>query len=412
MSQMAKMYPRWIEERVRNEMSDTRVVLLSGPRQAGKTTLAKKVAEKGARFLTLDDPTTLSAAKNDPVAFVRGLDRATIDEIQRAPELILAIKRSVDEDTRPGRFLLTGSANLLTIPTVADSLAGRMAIVDLLPLSVSEIRRRPSRFLDEVFRGNAPKPSETIVGEDLVTAVLTGGYPEVLLRSTWNRRRDWCLNYVRAIIERDVRDVAHIEKAHQLPRLLRVLAHHSGQLVNYSGIGAPLGLTHVTTQKYAGIFGQLFMISLLPPWSRNELKRLIKTPKLHFLDSGLLAALKDLSPQRLQADRGAFGSLLETFVVSEVLKLASWTSLRYSMSHYRDKEQNEVDIVIEDHGQKTVGLEVKASATVTSADFGGLRKLAEASGKHFALGLVLYDGDAVVPFGPNLFASPISSLWG
>jgi predicted AAA+ superfamily ATPase len=240
-------------------MSDTRVVLLSGPRQAGKTTLAKKVAEKGATFLTLDDPTTLSAAKNDPVAFVRGLDRATIDEIQRAPELVLAIKRSVDEDTRPGRFLLTGSANLLTIPTVADSLAGRMAIVDLLPLSMSEIRRRPTRFLYEVFRGNAPMPSEKIVGEDLVTAVLTGGYPEVLLRRTWNRRRDWCLNYVRAIIERDVRDVAHIEKAQQLPRLLRVLAHHSGQLVNYSGLGAPLGLTHVTTQKYAGIFEQLFL---------------------------------------------------------------------------------------------------------------------------------------------------------
>ena len=405
------MYPRWIEERVRNEMSDTRVVLLSGPRQAGKTTLAKKVAEKGAIFLTLDDQTVLSAAKSDPVGFVRGLDRATIDEIQRAPELILAIKRSVDEDTRPGRFLLTGSANLLTVPTVADSLAGRMAIVDLLPLSMSEIRRRPSRFLEEVFHGNAPRPSETIIGEDLVTAVLTGGYPEALLRSTWNRRRDWCLNYVRSILERDVRDVAQIEKAQQLPGLLRVLAHHSGQLANYSGLGAPLGLTHVTTQKYVGIFRQLFLTFLLPPWSRNELKRLIKTPKLHFFDSGLLAALRDMSPQRLAADRGAFGSLLETFVVSEVLKMASWTGQRYSMSHYRDKEQNEIDIVIEDHHKTIVGLEVKAGATVRSADFTGLRTLAETSGRHFALGLVLYDGDTVVPFGPNLFAAPISSIW-
>jgi predicted AAA+ superfamily ATPase len=406
------MYPRWIEKRVRTELSDTRVVLLSGPRQAGKTTLARKLAEKGATFLSLDDPTALSAAKADPVAFVRGLDRATIDEIQRAPELILAIKRSVDEDPRPGRFLLTGSANLLTVPTVADSLAGRMAIVDLLPLSVSEIRRRPSTFLEQVFHGNAPKPSEPILGEDLVTAVLTGGYPEVLLRSTWSRRRDWCLDYVRAIIERDVRDVAQIEKAQQLPRLLRLLAHHSGQLVNYSGLGAPLGLTHVTTQKYAGILGQLFLTFLLPPWSSNELNRLIKTPKLHFLDSGLLAALRDLSPQRLAADRGPFGSLLETFVVSEVLKLASWTDRRYSMSHYRDKDQDEVDIVIEDQDQKIVGLEVKAGATVIPGDFTGLRKLAKASGKNFALGLVLYDGDSVVPFGPSLFAAPISSLWG
>jgi len=405
------MYPRWIERRVRAELSDTRVVLLAGPRQAGKTTLAKKVAEEHATFLTLDDPTVLSAAKDDPVGFVRGLDRATIDEVQRAPDLILAIKRSVDEDTRPGRFLLTGSANLLTLPLVADSLAGRMAIVDLLPLSVSEIRRHPSHFLEEAFRGHVPKPKDLVLGEALVTAVLTGGYPEVLLRSTWNRRRDWCLDYVRAIVERDVRDIAQIDKAQQLPRLLRVLAHHSGQLVNYSGLGAPLGLTHVTTQKYAGLFEQLFLTRLLPPWSNNELKRLIKTPKIHFLDSGLLAALRDLSPQRIADDRSAFGAVLETFVLSEVLKLSSWSGQRFSLSHYRDKEQNEVDIVIEDQERKIVGLEVKASATVVTADFNGLRKLAESAGKRFTLGLVLYDGDSVVPFGPNLFAAPISALW-
>ena len=405
------MYPRWIERRVRAELSDTRVVLLAGPRQAGKTTLAKKVAEEHATFLTLDDPTVLSAAKDDPVGFVRGLDRATIDEVQRAPDLILAIKRSVDEDPRPGRFLLTGSANLLTLPRVADSLAGRMAIVDLLPLSVSEIRRHPSHFLEEAFRGHAPKPKDLVLGEALVTAVLTGGYPEVLLRSTWNRRRDWCLDYVRAIVERDVRDIAQIDKAQQLPRLLRVLAHHSGQLVNYSGLGAPLGLTHVTTQKYAGLFEQLFLTRLLPPWSNNELKRLIKTPKIHFLDSGLLAALRDLSPQRIADDRSAFGAVLETFVLSEVLKLSSWSGQRFSLSHYRDKEQNEVDIVIEDQERKIVGLEVKASATVVTADFNGLRKLAESAGKRFTLGLVLYDGDSVVPFGPNLFAAPISALW-
>lgn len=405
------MYPRWIEKRVRDELSDTRVVLLAGPRQAGKTTLAKKVASERATFLTLDDPSVLSAAKDDPVGFVRGLDRATIDEVQRAPELILAIKRSVDEDQRPGRFLLTGSANLLTIPKVADSLAGRMAIVDLLPLSISEIQKRQSHFLEEAFRGRASKPKDLILGEDLVTAVLAGGYPEVVLRKTWNRRRDWCLDYVRAIVERDVRDIAQIDKVQQLPRLLRVLAHHSGQLVNYSGLGAPLGLNHVTTQKYAGLFEQLFLTRQLPPWSNNELKRLIKTPKVHFLDSGLLAALRDLSPQRIAEDRGTFGALLETFVLSEVLKLSTWAGQRFTFSHFRDKEQNEVDIIIEDQDRKTVGLEVKASATVAAADFSGLRKLEEAAGKRFTLGLVLYDGDAVVPFGPKLFAAPISSLW-
>ena len=393
-------------------MSDTRVVLLSGPRQAGKTTLARKVAAKGATFLTLDDPTVLSAAKSDPVGFVRGLDRATIDEIQRAPELILAIKRSVDEDTRPGRFLLTGSANLLTVPTVADSLAGRMAIVDLLPLSVSEIKRQPSHFLAEVFHGRLPKPSDLIIGDDLVTAILTGGYPEVLLRSKWNRRRDWCLDYARAIVERDVRDIAQIDKARQLPRLLRVLAHHSGQLVNYSRLGAPLGLTHVTTQKYAGIFEQLFLTRLLPPWSNNELKRLIKTPKLHFLDSGLLATTRGLSFERVKADRGTFGALLESFVFSEVLKLMAASDLRLTPYHFRDQQMHEVDIVLERDDGMIVGIEVKASATVKSSDFAGLRTLAEACKERFAYGVVLYDSADFVPFGDRLAAAPLSSLWG
>jgi predicted AAA+ superfamily ATPase len=213
-------------------------------------------------------------------------------------------------------------------------------------------------------------------------------------------------------VERDVRDIAQIEKLQQLPRLLRVLAHHSGQLVNYSGLGAPLSLTHVTTQKYTGIFEQLFLTRVLPPWANNELKRLIKTPKLHFLDSGLLAALRELSPARLAADRGAFGALLETFIFSEVLKLASWTGQRFEFSHYRDKDQDEVDLVIENPEGKIAGLEVKASATVTASDFNGLRKLAGATGDRFVAGLVLYDGDVVIPFGEKLFAAPISSLWG
>lgn len=405
------MYPRGIEQRIREDLGDTRVVLLSGPRQAGKTTLAKKVAGPGMKFLTLDDPTTLAAARNDPTGFVRGLDRATIDEIQRAPELILAIKRSVDDDPRPGRFLLTGSANLLTLSRVADSLAGRMSIIDLLPLSVAEVQRRPSHFLAEVFQGRVPDASKSLIGEALMDTVLAGGYPEARVRKGWSRQRAWCLDYARAIVERDVRDIAQLDKLQQMPRLLRVLAHHSGQLVNYSKLGGPLGLTHVTTQKYAGVFEQLFLTRVLPPWSNNELSRLIKTPKLHFLDSGLLAALRELSPGSLAADRGAYGALLETFVFSEVLKLASWSGQRFSFSHYRDKEQHEVDLIIENQERKIVGLEVKASATVTSADFAGLRKMAEAAGKRFVAGLVLYDGNTIIPWGPNLWAAPISSLW-
>jgi len=405
------MHPRFIGPRVEAALADTRVVLINGPRQSGKTTLVRQLAGDGRPFLTLDDPTTLAAARRDPVGFVRGLERAVIDEVQRAPEVLLAIKQSVDEDRRPGRFLLTGSANLMMLPRVADSLAGRMATLDLLPLSPAELRRTPSRFLAEVFRGRAPHAGPTLTGAELVEIVLAGGYPEALKRASWPRRRAWHLDYARAIVRRDVRDLAQIDRLSQMPRLLRMLAHHAGQLVNYSGLGAPLALTHVTTQKYAGIFEQLYLIRTLPPWFTNELKRLIKTPKLYFLDSGLLASLRGLTPQRIAADRGPFGALLETLVLAEALKLASWADEAFEFFHFRDKEQNEVDVVIENEEGQLIGLEVKAAASVNPADFGGLRKLAEASGKRFAGGCVLYDHDKVVPFGDRMFAAPISSLW-
>lgn len=405
------MYSRFVEHRIKQALSDTRIVLLIGPRQSGKTTLAQWLARDGMAFLTLDNATSLAAAQQDPVGFVRGLDRAVIDEVQRAPDLFLAIKESVDDDGRPGRFLLTGSANLMTLPRVADSLAGRMEIIRLLPLAQAEIRGASPNFLDAAFQGKVPATGQIVVGGDLVTTVLAGGYPEALTRSSWARRQDWYLDYVEAIVQRDVRDITQIEQISQMPRLLKVLAHHSGQLVNHSSIGAALGMNHVTTQRYTGIFGQLFLIATLQPWYTSQLKRLIKTPKLHFVDAGLLAALRDISPERLQADRTPFGALLETFVLAELLKLASWFGDRLEFSHFRDKEQNEVDIVLEDRRGRVVGVEIKAAATVKGSDFGGLRRLAQACGDRFALGLVLYDHDRVVPFGDRLFAAPISTLW-
>lgn len=406
------MYPRFIQHHLQTALSDTRVVMLSGPRQSGKTTLAHQVAADNMPFRTLDDETTLDAARRDPVGFIQALDRAVIDEIQRAPQLLLAIKRSVDNDKRPGRFLLTGSANLMTLPKIADSLAGRMEIIDLLPLSQSEIRDVRGDFLELAFRGKPPAIGELVTGSKLVQTVLAGGYPEALARPTPARRQKWFLDYVKAIIERDVNDVAQIDHARQMPRLLRALAHHSSQLVNYSGLGAPLGMNHVTTQKYVGIFEKIFLVRTLQPWYTNELKRLSKTPKVHFLDAGLLAAMRNLSPARLQTDRIPFGALLETFVLSELLKLASWSSQPYEFFHFRDRYDNEVDIVIENADGRLIGIEVKAAATVQGDDFSGLRRFAQASGRKFALGLVLCNHDTVTPFGENMFAAPISSLWG
>ena len=405
------MYLRFVERRIREVLEDTRVVLVCGPRQSGKTTLAQQMARDAIPFITLDDATTLRAASTDPVGFVRGFDRAVIDEVQRVPELILAIKVAVDADPRPGRFLLTGSADLMTLPRVADSLAGRMSIVRLLPLAQAELRGAAPDFLDMAFAGKPPTFRTPIVGDSLVETVLTGGYPEALIRSGWRRRRDWHLDYIDAIVQRDVRDVARIEQLGSMPRLLRVLAEHSGKLVNYSGIGAPLGMNHVTVRKYVGILENLFLVHTLLPWYTNTLKRVTKSPKLHFLDAGLLAALRVLTPERLRHDRTPFGPVLKTFVLGELLKLASWADDRYAFSHFRDKDRNEVDIVIEDGLGRIVGVDVKASATVSEGDFAGLRRLRAATRDNFAMGLVLYDHEYVVPYGDRMAAAPLSTLW-
>ena len=328
------------------------------PRQSGKTTLARRIEGDAIPFATLDDATTLEAALADPVGFLRGFDRAVIDEIQRAPDLMLAIKTTVDTDSRPGRFFLTGSANLMTLPRVAESLAGRMGIVRLLPLAQAELRDARPLFLDRVFTGEIPASRAPIVGDDLAETVFAGGYPEALTRTGWRRRQDWHLDYIEAMVQRDVRDIARIERLSSMPRLLCVLAEHSGQLVNYSGFGAPLGMHLVTTQRYMGIFENPFLVHTLPPWYTNTLKRLTKSPRLHFLDAGLLAALGGMTPDHRRRDRWPFGTLLETFVLGELLKLATWADDRYAFSHFRDKERNEVDIVIENGRGQIVGVEV------------------------------------------------------
>ena len=331
----------------------------------------------------MDDATVLQSAKDDPVGFVRGLDRAVIDEIQRAPDLLLAIKKTVDDDKRAGRFLLTGSANLMTIPKVADSLAGRMEIVRLLPLSQTEILETKSGFIDRAFEAMTPVVDKQVIGDELVETVLSGSYPEALGRKRWGRKQDWYHDCLDAIVQRDVRDVAQIEQLAIMPKLLAVLAEHSGQLVNYSGIGAAVGLNHVTTQKYVRVFESLFLVHSLQPWFTNRLKRLTKSPKLHFLDAGLLSAMRSVTPDTVKKDKTPFGSILETFVFSELRKIATWSEQRCTFSHFRDKDRNEVDIVLENRRGEIVGVEVKLSATVTSSDFSGMRRLAQACGDKF-----------------------------
>ena len=403
---------RHVQGKIAIALQDTRVVLVVGPRQAGKTTLARLYASPDRPYLTLDDPATLAAARSDPTGFVRGLKQAVIDEVQRAPDLLLAIKESVDKDQTPGRFLLTGSTNLMAMPLVADSLAGRLEVITLLPFAQAELAGTQGDLLDRLFDGaGLPAVVNPLVGDDLMECVLKGGYPEALRRTSVNRRQAWLQDYVALILDRDVRDIANIDQLDRMPRLLDVLAAHAGQLVNHSSYGAALGLTTPTAQKYVGILERLFLARQIPPWSSNAVSRLTKTPKLHFLDTGLLAALRDVTAAQLQKDRTAYGPLLENFVVSEVLKLTTWSEKRLRISHFRTKEQDEVDLVLEDRRGRVIGIEVKASATVRGQDLRGLRKLQEAVGDKFVQGLVLHDHDRITPFDEKLHAAPVSLLW-
>jgi len=405
-----RFFPRFVLPRVHQALRDTPVVLLNGPRQCGKTTLVDQLIGGHRSYLTLDDDTVLASARSDPAGFLRGLDRASIDEVQRAPELLRAIKRTVDQDRRPGRFLLTGSADLLALPRASESLAGRMEVITLLPLAHAELLRRKPRFLDHAFNGKLGSVGDPVLGPELVELIVAGGYPEMVAR-TPARRQQWARDYARAVIARDVRDVAEVVRLDDMPRLMRALTHHSGQLLNFTELGGQLGLDAKTAQRYLGILEQVYLVRRVEPWFMNRLKRMIKTPKLHFLDAGLLAALRGLTAERLSADREALGALLETFVFSEIAKLITWTDREVTVHHYRDKDQYEVDLVLERDDGAVVGIEVKASATVTERDFGGLRRLARACGDRLKLGLVVYDGEVSVPFGERLFAAPISTLW-
>ncbi|MDA8110823.1 MAG: ATP-binding protein [Nitrospiraceae bacterium] len=403
--------PRVASRRIETALSDTPVVLVVGPRQAGKSTLVRQFSGPERPYLTLDDETVRESARFDPSGFVRQLDLAIIDEVQRAPELLISLKKAVDEDRRPGRFLLTGSADLMTLPTVSESLAGRMEIVPLLPLSQGEIRRKRPGFLKRVLEGRPPDCLSPVTGDELVKTVLSGGYPEMLRRKDPGRRRAWVRDYVEALFLRDVREISNLEHRDRLLPLFRIMALQSGQIPNLAQWGGQIGLDAKTTKSYVSVLERLFLIHRLPAWHSDRTSRLIKSPKLHLVDSGIQANLTGATEETILRDRSRLGPLLETFAVSEILKQASWEEGIAGLFHFRDKDQEEVDLIVEEEGGRIVGIEIKAAATVTPRDFRGLKRLELSAGQEMSLGLVLYDGDRVLPFGSRLFAAPLSSLW-
>jgi len=407
------LYPRFARRRLEEALTDTPVVLVHGPRQCGKTTLARMVGDAaGYAYITFDDDVQLSAAQADPVGFVADLpDKTVLDEVQRVPGLFLALKSAVDRDRRPGRFIMTGSANVLLVPKLADSLAGRMEILRLHPLAQDELVRSESRFLDVLFEGQFRNRHFERLGASLAEKIVAGGYPAALLRSTPRRRAAWYRDYTETLVQRDVRDLARISALESLPRLLQLAAGQTARLVNVAEMASAFQLSRPTIRDYVALLERIFLLEHLPPWHSNRLSRLIKTPKLHLTDTGLATALLGLDAGVLAKDRAMLGQLLETFVFQELRRQASWCDTTTTFYHFRNKDGAEVDIVLERGVGEVVGIEVKAAATVTAKDFRGLRRLKEAAGDRFVAGVVLYDGESVAGFGDCLHAVPIRALW-
>lgn len=408
------MYQRFTKESLLEALQDTPVVLIHGSRQCGKTTLAQSIGdEQDYHYITLDDDNQLQAAKYDPVGFIQGLpDKVILDEIQRAPELFTSIKASVDKNRIPGRFILTGSANVLLLPQLADSLAGRMEIIHLRPLAGSEIVNVKPKLIQQLFNAdfnstNTNKYSR--LGESLADYICKGGYPAAITRSSDKRRNIWYRDYITSILQRDIKDISNIKNLEILPKLLTLAASQTARLFNASDLAAPFGISRPTIRDYLALLEQIFLIEQLQPWHSNRLSRLIKTPKMHMTDTGLACSLMGINSQSLWQDKALLGQLLETFVYQELRKYADWHDELLSFYHFRNKDKVEVDIIIEQN-RKLVGIEIKAAASITTSDFKGLRKLQAATADQFAAGVVFYDGENILPFGEKLFALPISML--
>ena len=409
------MYKRHLSETIQTGLSDTPVVFIRGGRQTGKTTLAREIisSEHKANYITLDSAAVLSAASADPAGFITNLKKpATIDEIQRVPELVLAIKEEVDRNRTPGRYLLTGSANILTIPKVADSLAGRMEIVTLWPLSRGEMAGVKESFIRKVFKGGTAKLNFSKAGiEDLADMVTTGGYPEPVQRVSYERRASWFDSYLTTIIERDIRSLANIHDISLVPRLLKLLSARTGGIRDNAELSRSSGIPNTSLVRYMSLLEGIFLIYLVPAWSSNFGKRLVKSPKIFFTDTGVASYLLGVDKKRLVADPTLTGMLFENFVASELFKQAAWSGVRLKIYHFRAHTGQEVDLVLEDSSGKVAGIEVKLSASVSAKQFSGLREFQRLAGDDFIAGIVVYTGDQVIPFGNNLFAVPVSALW-
>jgi uncharacterized protein len=408
-----EVFVRYAQPLVLEALADTRVVFVAGARQVGKSTLAKTIIRSGhpAQEFSLDNRATREAALADPDGFLADLHGPVfIDEIQRAPDLLLAIKDAVDRDRAPGRFLLTGSANVRTARRVKDALTGRMETISLWPLSQSEIHGTHSNIVDALFAGEPPRITGATVGRQaFVARVAAGGFPEARTRDG-RRRARWFASYIDTTLDRDLREITDARKLAEMPRLLRLLASQAANVLSYRALASKLELTHDTVSEYIGLLQTIFLVRLLPAWRPGITARETHAPKAYLVDSGLLAYLLGANEQRVASDDQVTGKVLENFAVTEVLKHAEWATTDTTAYHYRQREE-EIDLVLESRSGEIAAIEVKAAASVGRSDVRALQKLRDRMGARFKAGIVLCSCEQTLPFGDRIWAIPVSGLW-
>ena len=413
------MYDRFLLPAIVDALTDTPVIVINGARQTGKSTLCHQVihaAMQEAQYVTFDDLTALAAAKTDPENFVAGLQRQVVlDEVQRVPELLLTIKKFVDQDRKERRFVLTGSADVMTLPKVSESLAGRIEIHNLWPLSQEEIQGNPSGFLEALISAESTFKAVHTPWDTLMRMMVMGGYPEVLARPSGVRQEKWFSSYMQSILQKDIRELANIDGLTEIPRLLEIMADRVGSLLNLTDVSRLLGMPKTTLNRYYALLQHVFLVVQLPAWTPNQEGRVVKSPKVFLNDTGLLCHLRGLDVTSLQQQRHQAGAVLENFVVMALLKQLTWAKpgegAGLKAYHFRTHKGHEVDVVLEDRRKRLFGIEVKAAASVEAKDFKGLRYLQEMRPEQFQKGVVLYTGGEVLQFGQDLWAVPISALW-
>ena len=409
------LIPRHAQRSVSAALADTRVVVINGARQTGKSTLARLIAASspGSELRFLDEAPVRAAAQADPSLFVRHDGLLVIDEVQRVPDLFLAIKHEVDLDTRPGRFLLTGSARLLGLNEIPDLLPGRAETVELSPLSQGEIDGSPDGFVEAIFRHgvNMRVPSSDLRRDDYLERALRGGYPEAVRRTDAGRRARFFESYITDLVNRDVRQITEIERPADMRRLVNLVAASSAALAIPAALSSRLQVPASTVKRYLNLLDLLFITRQIPAWSTNLTTRAVATPKLVFTDSGLAAHLTGMGLRRARHPTAPVGPLIETFVLGELIRQLALTEETARIYHYRDRDQYEVDAVLESASGDVVACEVKAAETVRSEDFRGIQRLARRLGDQLVAGIVLYAGGQSLPFGDRLRAWPISALW-